>query len=116
MEHRRRDPGMQSLRSAHELGDGSQPNHRLLWRCTDKPAGYGPGLVVGVGNGLMLGYLMYRSGLVPPRMAILGLVGGPMLIISFVLILFGAESDRRAQGGDGIAQPQERIDSFTSDR
>jgi Domain of unknown function (DUF4386) len=25
----------------------------------------GPGFVVGVGNGLILGYLMYRSGLVP---------------------------------------------------
>lgn len=51
---------------------------------------FGPGLVVGFGNGLMLGYLMYRSALVPRRMAILGLVGGPMLILSFVLILFGA--------------------------
>jgi hypothetical protein len=50
---------------------------------------FGPGLVVGFGNGLLLGYLMYRSGLVPPRMAILGLIGGPMLILSFVLILFG---------------------------
>jgi hypothetical protein len=51
---------------------------------------FGPGLVVGFGNGLLLGYLMYRSGLVPPRMAILGLIGGPLLILSFVLILFGA--------------------------
>jgi hypothetical protein len=51
---------------------------------------FGPGLVVGFGNGLLLGYLMYRSGLVPPRMAILGLVGGPLLILSFVLIVFGA--------------------------
>ena len=50
---------------------------------------FGPGLVVGVGNGLMLGYLMYRSGLVPRRMAMLGLIGGPMLILSFVLVLFG---------------------------
>jgi hypothetical protein len=50
---------------------------------------FGPGLVVGFGNGLMLGYLMYRSGLVPRRMAMLGLIGGPMLIISFVFILFG---------------------------
>jgi len=50
---------------------------------------FGPGLVVGFGNGLMLGYLMYRSALVPPRMAILGLIGGPLLILSFVLILFG---------------------------
>lgn len=50
---------------------------------------FGPGLVVGFGNGLMLGYLMYRSGLVPRRMAMLGLIGGPMLIVSFGFILFG---------------------------
>jgi hypothetical protein len=49
---------------------------------------FGPGLVVGFGNGLMLGYLMYRSRLVPPRMAMLGLIGGPLLILSFVLQLF----------------------------
>jgi hypothetical protein len=40
----------------------------------------GPGFVVGVGNGLMLGYLMYRSGLVPRSMAMLGLIGGPLVI------------------------------------
>jgi Domain of unknown function (DUF4386) len=51
---------------------------------------FGPGLVVGFGNGLILGYLMYRSGLVPRRMAMLGLIGGPLLIVSFVFILFGA--------------------------
>lgn len=50
---------------------------------------FGPGLVVGFGNGLLLGYLMYRSGLVPRRMAMLGLIGGPMLILSFVFTLFG---------------------------
>ena len=50
---------------------------------------FGPGLVVGFGNGLMLGYLMYKSGLMPRRLAMLGLIGGPMLILSFVLILFG---------------------------
>lgn len=50
---------------------------------------FGPGLVVGFGNGLMLGYLMYRSGLLPRRLAMLGLIGGPLLILSFVLIFFG---------------------------
>jgi len=50
---------------------------------------WGPGLVAGIGNGLLLGYLMYRSGLVPPRMALLGLVGGSVLILNFVLILTG---------------------------
>jgi hypothetical protein len=49
----------------------------------------GPGFVVGVGNGLVLGYLMYRSGLVPRRMAMLGLVGGPLLCASGIAVLFG---------------------------
>ena len=38
----------------------------------------GPGWIVGVGNGLILGYLMFTSGLVPRRMAMLGLIGGPL--------------------------------------
>jgi hypothetical protein len=50
----------------------------------------GPGWVVGVGNGLLLGYLMYRSGLVPRRMAMLGLIGGPLIIASGTAVLFGA--------------------------
>jgi len=33
---------------------------------------------------LILGYLMYKSGLVPRRMAWLGLIGGPILFISSV--------------------------------
>jgi hypothetical protein len=49
----------------------------------------GPGFVVGVGNGLILGYLMYRSGLVPRAMAVLGLVGGPLICASGIAILFG---------------------------
>jgi hypothetical protein len=48
----------------------------------------GPGWVVGVGNGLILGYLMYRSGLVPRGMAMLGLIGGPLIIVSGTLVLF----------------------------
>jgi Domain of unknown function (DUF4386) len=49
----------------------------------------GPGWVVGWGNGLILGYLMYRTGLVPPRVAWLGLIGGPLIIITGTAILFG---------------------------
>jgi hypothetical protein len=48
----------------------------------------GPGWVVGVGNGLILGYLMYGSGLVPRRMTWLGLIGGPLIILSGTLVLF----------------------------
>lgn len=50
---------------------------------------FGPGLVAGLGNGLLLGWLMYRSGLVPRRMAVLGLIGGPALAVGFVCVLFG---------------------------
>ena len=39
---------------------------------------------------MVLGYLMYKSGLVPPRMAMLGLIGGPVIFASSVAILFGA--------------------------
>ena len=49
----------------------------------------GPGLVVGVGNGLILGYLMYRSGLVPRPMAVLGLVGGAFLCLSGSAAMLG---------------------------
>lgn len=49
----------------------------------------GPGFIVGVGNGMILGYLMYRSGLVPRGMAWFGLVGGPLLCLSGTLVIFG---------------------------
>jgi hypothetical protein len=49
----------------------------------------GPGWVVGWGNGLILGYLMYRSELVPRKAAWLGLVGGPLIILSGTLVMFG---------------------------
>ena len=49
---------------------------------------FGPGLIVPFGNGLILGYLMYSSGLVPRRVAWLGLIGGPLLLIGNVGVLF----------------------------
>jgi hypothetical protein len=48
----------------------------------------GPGMVVPFGNGLVLGYLMYSSGLVPRRMTWLGLVGGPLLLVGQLGALF----------------------------
>src|SRR5205085_6177299 len=48
----------------------------------------GPGWVVGWGNGLILGYLMYRSGLVPRRAALLGLVAGPLIVVSGTAVMF----------------------------
>ncbi|MFH5823446.1 DUF4386 domain-containing protein [Georgenia sp. AZ-5] len=48
----------------------------------------GPGFFAGVANGMILGYLMYRSGLVPRGMAMLGLIGGPLVAASGVAVMF----------------------------
>src|SRR5215210_7313756 len=49
----------------------------------------GPGFMVGVGNGLILGYLMYTSRLIPRYLAVLGLIAGPLLIAAGVAVMFG---------------------------
>jgi hypothetical protein len=49
----------------------------------------GPGFIVGV-NDVLLGYLMYSTGLMPPRLALFGLVGGPLIFIGKTLVVFGA--------------------------
>jgi len=49
----------------------------------------GPAFVGVLGTGLMLGYLMYRSGLVPRPMAVLGLIGGTLLCASGIAVLLG---------------------------
>jgi hypothetical protein len=49
----------------------------------------GPGFADGIGTGLILGWLMYRSGLVSRRMALFGVIGGPLLAASGAAVLFG---------------------------
>jgi len=48
----------------------------------------GPGIFAGVANGMILGSLMYRSGLVPRGMALLGLIGGPLVAASGIAVMF----------------------------
>jgi Domain of unknown function (DUF4386) len=50
----------------------------------------GPGFFAGLANGVILGFLMYRSELVPRGMTWLGLVGGPLVMITGVLVMFNA--------------------------
>lgn len=50
----------------------------------------GPGVVVGVGNGLILGWLMWKTRLVPRALSILGLIGGPALLAAGAAVIFGA--------------------------
>ena len=49
----------------------------------------GPGFCVGV-NDLLLGYLMYSTGLMPPGLAMVGVIGGPLIFASKIGVVFGA--------------------------
>lgn len=49
---------------------------------------FGPNFALGV-NTLLLAYLMYRSALVPRAIAVLGLVGGPIIFASATAVMFG---------------------------
>lgn len=53
----------------------------------------GPQFCAGLGNGILLGYLMWRSGLVPRRMALFGLVGGPLALVGGIGVLLGGWDD-----------------------
>ena len=50
----------------------------------------GPGFFAGVGNGLILGYLMYRSGLMPRGLSVLGLIAGSLVCISGLGVVLDA--------------------------
>jgi hypothetical protein len=62
---------------------------RTLVAIHDESFLIGPGFMVGVDD-LLLGYLMYTTGLMPPRLALFGLVGGPLIFLGKTLVVFGA--------------------------
>ncbi len=55
--------------------------------------------LVPVACDLLLGYLLYRSGLVPRILPIIALVGAPLLLASDVAVFFGAYANRSALAG-----------------
>ena len=57
----------------------------------------GPAFCAAIGNGLILGYLMLRSGLVPRRFAQFGIAGGSLALVTALLVLFGAYDQSSAQ-------------------
>jgi Domain of unknown function (DUF4386) len=67
----------------------------------------GPGIFAGVANGMILGYLMYRSGLVPRGMAMLGLIGGPLVAASGIAVMF--DVIKRGSTAQGIATIPEAL-------
>jgi hypothetical protein len=58
----------------------------------------GPGLVCGV-NTVLMAYLMYRSGLVPRFIPVLGLVGGPLVFAYNTGLMFGVSQQIAAWAG-----------------
>jgi hypothetical protein len=65
----------------------------------------GPGVMAGV-NDLLLGYLLYRSGLVGPVIPIIGLVGAPIILVSDTVVILGGWTQISAPGilcGLGVA-------------
>ena len=59
----------------------------------------GPNFVAGLGNGLILGWLLRRSGAVPPRLTLLGLIGGPLVCLSGIGVLFGLHTQTSPTAG-----------------
>jgi hypothetical protein len=72
----------------------------------------GPGFFAGFTNGVILAYLMYRSGLVPRGLAILGLIGGPLLLASAIAVMLNL--DERGGTLQGIATIPESSTSYRS--
>ena len=92
--------GILSLLAVLTMGSGaSTGTAKTLIAVHDWTFTLGPGFVVGIGNGLLLGYMMFRSGLVPRGLAMFGLVGGPLVLLSGIAVLFGIiDGGSSAQG------------------
>jgi hypothetical protein len=63
---------------------------RSLLAVHDQTALLGPQFCAGLGNGILLGYLMWRSRLLPRPMVMLGLFGGPLALVAGIGVLVGA--------------------------
>lgn len=55
----------------------------------DQTSLLGPQFCAGFGNGVLLGYLMWRSRLLPRPMVMFGLVGGPLALVAGTGVLLG---------------------------
>jgi Domain of unknown function (DUF4386) len=85
-----------TLRNNHAVGPAEATVAYTLAAIKDWTFLLGPGWIVGWGNGLILGYLMYKSELVPRRWCWLGLIGGPLIIITGTAILFTGNNPSHA--------------------
>ena len=79
-------PGLRPSRQQRALVDVA----RGLLAVHDQTALLGPQFCAGLGNGILLGYLMWRSRLLPRPMVMIGLIGGPLAVLAGVGVLLGA--------------------------
>lgn len=70
---------------------------RVIGGCPQLDLVFGPKLALGA-NTLLLAYLMYRSRLVPRFIAVIGLIGGPLVFASGTAVLFGLYEDLSTVG------------------
>jgi hypothetical protein len=63
---------------------------RSLLAVHDQTSLLGPQFCAGLGNGILLGYLMWRSRLLPRPMVMIGLIGGPLALLAGIGVLLGA--------------------------
>jgi hypothetical protein len=71
-------------------GGGLVDASRALLAIHDQTALLGPQFCAGLGNGILLGYLMWRSRLLPRPMVMFGLIGGPLAVLAGFGVLLGA--------------------------
>jgi len=75
------------------VGEDALMTGRTLVTLYDRIFLVGQGLIPAV-NDLLLGYLLYKSRLVPRTLALIGLVGAPMLVAGNISVLFGLIGQR----------------------
>src|SRR5215210_5296010 len=61
---------------------------RSLLAVHDQTSLLGPQFCAGLGNGILLGYLMWRSRLLPRPLVMFGVIGGPLAFLGGIGVLF----------------------------
>jgi len=76
-----------------DFSTGSNPalvdEARSLLALHDQTSLLGPQFCAGLGNGILLGYLFWRSRLLPRPMVLVGLIGGPLALLAGIGVLLG---------------------------
>jgi hypothetical protein len=80
----------QELAAAGGPGGALVDVGRSLLAVRDQTSLLGPQFCAGLGNGILLGYLMWRSRLLPRPLVMFGLVGGPLALLGGIGVLLGA--------------------------